>query len=89
MKTKLNALASITFAFALAGAAGPTLAQPASTNTSSSGGGHTTTDKSIEYHGGLVSTGIQDVYFIFYGCGVRASAAARSRNTTISPRPRS
>jgi hypothetical protein len=67
MKTKLNALAAITFAFALAAVPWPTLAQSGSTNISS-GGGHTATDKSIEYHGGPVLTDIPDVYFIFYGC---------------------
>jgi Phosphate-induced protein 1 conserved region len=68
MKTKLNALASITFALALAAVAGSTVAQTGSTNTTSSGSGHTATDKSIEYHGGPVLIDSQDVYFILYGC---------------------
>jgi hypothetical protein len=68
MKTMLNVFDSIVFALALAVAAGSATAQTISANAGNSGGGPAKTDRSIEYHGGPVLTGVQDVYFIFYGC---------------------
>jgi hypothetical protein len=68
MKTNVKALASIAFAVALAAVGESAVAQNASPNISSSGGGHTTVDRSIEYHNGPVMVGTSNVYLIWYGC---------------------
>lgn len=67
MKT-LNALLSATLALVVAAAAGPVTAQTGATNASTLGGSTTKVDRSIEYHGGPVLSGVVPVYLIGYGC---------------------
>jgi hypothetical protein len=67
MKTTLTAFLSVMLAVA-ATVAGPATAQTDATSAGTSSGSPTKTDRSIEYHGGPVRQGIQDVYFIAYGC---------------------
>jgi len=66
MNAKLAKIISVTVAVVLAVTAGSAPAQQTSASTST--GSHSSTDKSIEYHGGKVLRFQPDVYVIWYGC---------------------
>ena len=69
MKSKFFARASMTLALAVAMLGGQAAAQnaPSVEPLAAAAGGPTKIDRSIEYHGGPVLTGVRVVYFIFYG----------------------